>query len=215
MLCSSVFRSGHHRVDQNRPAPAATGIPRRKCPTSLPPAIQYGQLFAPRPFSIPQKRLHSRNNSSSAPQPQQAIKPPPAAQNRCTAPPRPPNAISGGRGGPHTPGIAHQTMLRPSPERHPHPPRCLPGCSGPASHRETNTLGPHFASRGPSFQHAMLHAVTLAQPPRLCAGAALVAVSQTFVLRHRSSRTGRTGQATQGRCCTDAHGWHQRPALTP
>ena len=90
------------------------------------------------------------------------------------------------------------------------------GTSLPASvHRETNTLGPHFASRGPSFQHEMLHAVTLAQPPRLCAGAALVAVSQTFVLRHRSSRTGRTGQATQGRCCTDAHGWHQRPALTP
>ena len=55
-----------------------------------------------------------------------------------------------------------QQAIKPPPEQHTHPPRCLPGCRGPASHRKTNTLGPHFASRGPSFHHEMLHAVAVA-----------------------------------------------------
>jgi hypothetical protein len=74
-------------------------------------------------------------------------------------------SLGAGNLAPHQ-GSHIKTMLRPPPERHPHPPRCLPGCRGPASHRETNTLGPHFASRGPSFHHEMLRPVAVAQESR-------------------------------------------------
>jgi hypothetical protein len=54
----------------------------------------------------------------------------------------------------------------PTPGTTPAPTALPPRMQWTCIHRETNTLGPHSASRGPSFYHEMLRTVAVAQESR-------------------------------------------------